>query len=684
MTQKLKIRLSFLAGLLSWLLFAFFDLYALFVAKYELKVNLSELLPQIFLTTFILSTLTFYRYKITKADSINFLDLLWRVFITGLVTTIGSLIIRLFFYVFANSAISKNPITINFFYHLLVGLVIIFLISTFVVWKRLILYQKSKNLLQLWGFFEYALLGSMIFDFFGNQFFTVNFNTVLIFLSSFALILSFNLKWIAYLNFKQKWKSILFILLSGIYVYHFLLNLTNFSSTNELSINLIDRVYINAIFVFIILYAGISILVTLFNLPTSSVFEQKLKEAIDFQKLSQSIPSGQSENQTYDILLDSSMSAVFADAAFLKLKNNDNILSRNIDQNMIKEVHENINNNSAKEIISFNFNGDFSNNKVSTSLRHSTFKSIITMPIMVKGSQHGVLVLLQEVADAFNREMVDIIVTFVSQASISIENFTLISEAIENERYQEQLKIAKTVQNSLLPSKLNTHPDFEIVAESHAAEEVGGDYYDMVESQDGIFNFIIGDVSGKGTSAAFNMAQMKGIFHSLVLQNGKPAEFIMLANAALGMCLEKSSFITASYFQIDTIKKKLCHVRAGHCPALYFSRSTNKIQLLESNGLGLGILRNSEYNDFVKEETLTYHNGDILLAYTDGITEARNADNKLYGIEGLKTSLVKHTDCTAEEIKQRIIDDLQVFLGDLELDDDYTLSVMKFDTTRNG
>jgi sigma-B regulation protein RsbU (phosphoserine phosphatase) len=105
---------------------------------------------------------------------------------------------------------------------------------------------------------------------------------------------------------------------------------------------------------------------------------------------------------------------------------------------------------------------------------------------------------------------------------------------------------------------------------------------------------------------------------------------------------------------------------------------------LESNGLGLGILRNSEYNDFVKEETLTYHNGDILLAYTDGITEARNADNKLYGIEGLKTSLVKHTDCTAEEIKQRIIDDLQVFLGDLELDDDYTLSVMKFDTTRNG
>lgn len=666
------------------MLYAFFDLYALFVTKYQLRVNLSDVLPQIFLTTFILSTLVFYRYQITKADSVNFLDLLWRVFITGLVTTIGSLVIKLFFLVFANSAFSQNPITINFFYHVLVGLIIIFLVSTFVVWKRLILYQKSKNLLQLWGFFEYALLGSLIFDFFGNKFFTVNFNTVLIFLSGFSLILSFNLKWIAYLNFRQKWKSILFILLSGIYVYHFLLSLTEFSSTNKLSIDLIDRIYVDALFVFIILYAGISILVTLFNLPTSSVFEQKLKEAIDFQKLSQAIPSGQSESQTYDILLDSSMSAVFADAALLKFSDGEHTLYRNIDKNTVNEIQASIKHSSVKAIVNFEFGGDFSNNKVSTSLDHSIFKSIIAMPIIVKGKQLGVLILLQEVGDAFNREMVDIIIAFVSQASISIENFTLISEAIENERYQEQLKIAKTVQNSLLPSKLKFNADFEIVAESNAAEEVGGDYYDMVESKEGIYNFIIGDVSGKGTSAAFNMAQMKGIFHSLVLQQGRPANFIMQANAALSMCLEKSSFITASYFQIDTVNKILSHVRAGHCPALYYSRSSNQIQLLETNGLGLGILRNSEYNQFVVEEKLTYYDGDILVAYTDGITEARSSDNKLYGIEGLKESLVKYTSKSAEEIKLGIIKDLLAFLGDLKIEDDYTLSVIKFNSESNG
>ncbi|MFT6883787.1 MAG: sigma-B regulation protein RsbU (phosphoserine phosphatase), partial [Marinoscillum sp.] len=319
LSGKLKIRLSFLAGILSWLLFVFFDLYLLFIEQHQLNVALSKIVPQVFLITLVLSTLAFYRYTISKADSINFIDLLWKVFITGLLTTIGSLLIRFFFYVFARSTISQNPFTVNFLYDILIGLVVIYLVSTFVVWKRLILYQKSKNLIQFWSLFESALLGALVFDLFGNDFLSVNFNIALIFLGILGLILSFNLKWIAYLNFKQKWKSILFILLSGIYLYHFLLNMLNFSETGILHLDLLNRVYFVALFIFILIYAAVSILVTLFNLPTSSVFERKMQEAVDFQKLSQSIPAGQSAEQTYEILLESSMSAVFADAAWLEI-----------------------------------------------------------------------------------------------------------------------------------------------------------------------------------------------------------------------------------------------------------------------------------------------------------------------------------------------------------------------------
>ncbi len=679
LSVKLKIRLLFLAGILSWLLFAFFDLYLLFVEQYELNVDLSSILPQVFLTTTVLCTLGFYRYTITKADSVNFIDLLWKVFITGLATTIGSLLIRLFFYIFSRSTISQNPFTVNFLYDVLIGLLIIYLVSTFVVWKRLILYQKSKNLIQLWSFFEYALLASLIFDLFGNEFLSVNFNTALIFLGGLGLILSFNLKWIAYLNFRQKWKSILFILLSGIYIYHFILNILNFSETGVLHMELMNRSYFVALFVFILLYAGISILVTLFNLPTSSVFERKMQEAIDFQKLSQSIPAGQSAEQTYDILLESSMSAVFADAAWLEMRDQSPVLiTRGITERAVSEIQGSVKQESVKKTLDYQFGNDFTPNKVIGSLNHPDFKSILSMPLMMQGKQVGILVLLREVSDAYNREMVEIITTFVNQACVSIENFRLIGEAIETERYKEQLKIAKNVQKSLLPDTLKNDSTFEIEAYSMAADEVGGDYYDILEPIPGIFNFIIGDVSGKGTSAAFNMAQMRGVFHSLGQKVASASQFITEANNAISRCLEGNSFITAIYIVIDTKQQQFSYVRAGHCPALLYQSQSKSIKILEKDGLGLGILRNSSYADYVNEETVAYQAGDLLLLYTDGISEAKNPNKEQYGSEGLQSSLLKHIELPTNIIKDKLIEDLVSFLDGNKLDDDYTLTLVRF------
>lgn len=679
-THKFKLRLSFFAGLLSWLLFSVFDLYLLFIETYQLQADLSSLLPQIFLTGFILATIFYFRYIITKAESINFMDLLWRVFITGLITTVGSLLIRLFFYVFAKSSITESPITINFFYHILVGMVIVFLVSTFVVWKRLILYQRNKNLIQIWSFFEYALFASLIFDLFGNKFLSINFNIAFIFLGGFALVLSFNLKWIAYLNFKQKWKSILFILLSGIYVYHFLLNLIYFSATEVLTIDLLDRSYVVSLFVFIILYSAISVLVTLFNLPTSSVFERKLQEAIDFQKLSHMPKGDTSLENTCDLLIESSMSAVFAEGAWLEIQDTKPLLlTRQITTDDVAEIRSGVKSETIREILEYKSTGELHPAKVIGPLNHSIYKSVIAVPIMVQDKQIGALVLLQDVADAFNREMVEIIITFVNQASVSIENAKLIREAIETERYKEELKIAKNVQKSLLPETLLQSDSFSVLAYSMAADEVGGDYYDLVEPSPGVYSLIIGDVSGKGTSAAFNMAQMKGIFHSLVLQKGSPYDFMVKANRALSQCLERSSFITATYFEIDTHSKKMHFARAGHCPAIYYRAKDKSITFLESNGLGLGILRNSDFNQYVEEKSLSYSKGDVLLLYTDGITEAKRLSGDQYGVENLKNALLKNIDQSLEELREGLIGDLIDFLDGEKLDDDYTLTLVKFE-----
>lgn len=682
MSQKLKIRITFFVGLVSWLLFTFFDIYAILLQRYKMQEDLATSLPQAFLTLFILSALFYYRYKVTKAESVNFIDLLWKVFVTGLVTTLISLTIQGFFILFKGSSIASNSITINFFYHVYSGAVIIYLVSTFVVWKRLILYQKSKNLIQLWNFFEYGLYGALIFDFFGYGFSTTNFTVALVFLTGFSVILSLNLKWIAYLNFKQKWKSILFILLSGIYLYHFRDNLLYFSELKVLVIDLMDRVFIVAILIFIFLYALIAVLVTLFNLPTSSVFERKLKEAVDFQKLSQSIPAGQSELQTYEILLDSSMSAVFADAAWLEVNhgNDSEFYLRNVNKEQVAELKSQIRSESVEKIVNFNSEDiNLGHQKIIGGIKGYQYRSILALPIFLQNEQTGCLVLLQEVSDAFNREMVEIIRTFVSQASISLENALLIKDAIENERYKEQLNIAKNVQKSLLPQKMDINPQLKVATYSMAADEVGGDYYDIVKFSETRFGLIIGDVSGKGTSAAFNMAQVKGIFHSLAQFDLAPDELIRKANLAVGKCLERSSFITASYFVIESDTRKVQYVRAGHCPTLLYCSKDNSARFLSSKGMGMGILRNSEYDKYVHANDLTLQPGDLLVLHTDGITEATNRDGEQFGEERLQQSLMQHVGKNPAEIKEGIIADLYSFSEEKRLDDDYTLVIVKFE-----
>lgn len=682
MSNKLITRLALLGGVIFWLLFSVFDIYLLLIKNFEMNVNLSPIVPRVFFMLFIVSTFLYYRMKVTKAETVNFIDLLWKIFITGLVTTVGALGIRFFIYAFSTTSLGENALMVNVLYHALVGLIVIFLVSSLVVWKRLVLYQKSKNLLQLWNFFEYALVGTLVFDLMGHDFKSQLYMYALIFVTGFSVILSLNLKWIAYLNFKQKLKSMLFILLSGIYLYHFITTLISFKETELLVFDLYDNVFVIAVFIFCFLYTGFSILVTLFNLPTSSVFEQKLKEAVDFQKLSQAIPRGQTEEQTYDILLESSMSAVFADAAWLEIRTPEHpdgiFYLREIKHSQIAEIKETMQPGAIKDIISFNTGKLIPSNKLVGQLKKGPFRSIIALPVMVKGEQLGTLVLLREMADAFNRDLVDIIVTFVNQASISIENFLLLSDALENERYKEQLKIAQEVQKSLLPDALISNKTFDICAFSQAAEEVGGDYYDLLELDKGVFGLIIGDVSGKGTSAAFHMAQMKGIFHSLALKDVRPADFIKRANKALSACLERRSFITASYFWIDTNTQSIEFSRAGHVPAMLYCRSSGDVSLLEESGMGLGILRNLDYDKYVQSKTLPYHSGDVLVLHTDGITEAKNIKNQQFGIERLKESLKKYSEGTPTQIKDGIIRDLTHFLGGVKLDDDYTLVIVKF------
>jgi phosphoserine phosphatase RsbU/P len=296
----------------------------------------------------------------------------------------------------------------------------------------------------------------------------------------------------------------------------------------------------------------------------------------------------------------------------------------------------------------------------------------------VKGENIGQLALLRELPEGFNREMTKIVSTFANQAGISIENFRLMEEALQNERYKEELKIAKTVQQSLLPELLQQDNDFVIAAFSESADEVGGDYYDTIRISDKVVALIIADVSGKGTTAAFHMSQMKGIFHSLAQCEIEPDDFMIRSNQALVFCLERGSFISATYFVINTETKTVRYARAGHCPVLYYRAATDQSEYFKDKGIALGMVRNKSYKNFIETNEFSYKPGDIMVLYTDGITEAKNDRGDEFGYDRLVEALMEVKAAGPHEVQDHIKNQLYAFSGTKNINDDYTTMIVKF------
>lgn len=675
-------KLSLLLAILVWLALLFVDLVRLFGMINEIESGISDEITWILEILFFFTLYGFYNYSVGKNIQSDFLNLLWRAASTGIFATGMALITELFYISMGDSKLATEPFLKNFFYHVNFALTAIFLISSALLWKHLILYQKSKQVVKQWQTFEFAMLLAMFFVFFNKNNFDYSFLFAMVILFVITIVLSGNLKWIPYLTFKEKWKSLLFLFIILLCTGYLFRRMLAYSEAEAYQVNLTDNLFLMALFGFIFTYALFSFLVTLFNLPTSSVFEQKLTEAINFQRLSQSIQPDDDEEQVLDILLDSCMSASYSDGAWIEISpdgQNEGINQlRFLDEPTKEELSELIKNQ--KSAIGWaTTDRPEMLQPLLVRLDHPRYESTLLVPLVINKIAIGRMVLCKEVRDGFNKEMVTIISTFVRQACIAVENHRLLNQAIQNERYQEELKIAQRVQKALLPAHLD-HPDqYEICAFSHAADEVGGDYYDTYKLDENRYVLIIGDVSGKGTSAAFHMAQMKGVFQSLIQLHLSPAQFMIKANSALSKCLERNHFITASIFLIDISGQQICHSRAGHVPTLLYKAKEAKSEYLFFDGLGLGILRNKQYENHVQEKTFTYESGDILVLITDGIVEAKNQKGQQFGFERIRSLVEIHHMKSPKEIQNQLIDALHVFVGgDGMIEDDYSMMVVKF------
>jgi sigma-B regulation protein RsbU (phosphoserine phosphatase) len=568
----------------------------------------------------------------------------------------------------------------------------IFSIITLLLIKDLILYKRKKttlrNFLILIGCLLAASLSQLMSKPLEESIVSKIFTVLTILL---IIVNSFRLAWIAYLPRREKIYSLLYSLLS---FFGFLVILIIISSEDGGWTEKGIHYYSSALHTFLQLtstlgavYFGMSFSSTLFHLPTAEAFDRKQTEISSLHNLSRLI------NQVFDLkdLAETAtkMTTEVIQAASVWLEiiptegsfHKSGLMSyRNISLAEIETILSGDEKSvrkiicQTKKVLMFD---DVSADKRTKHLpKMKKVGSMLVVPLLSHQNVIGILYATKEIEYGFDQDDVDILTGFADQVAIAIENARLIERSFEKERLQRELMLAQEMQKRLLPQQLPVFTTVDLKAVSSPALEVGGDYYDYVMISDALVGIVIGDVSGKGVGAAFYMAEVKGIFQSLAKIFRSPREFMIKANESLVTSIDKGSFISLIYSTLNVQTGELIIARAGHCPILYLSDSTQ--EYLKPDGLGLGLKTGKIFEDNIKEKKIMMKSGDVCVFYTDGVTESRSPDGEEFGYERLMNVVRENRTKTSEEIKEAIIQTVWNYTDAKGYHDDLTIFVVKW------
>ncbi|HVH29814.1 MAG TPA: SpoIIE family protein phosphatase [Vicinamibacterales bacterium] len=277
----------------------------------------------------------------------------------------------------------------------------------------------------------------------------------------------------------------------------------------------------------------------------------------------------------------------------------------------------------------------------------------------------------------------ELAVSFNSMTA-SIED--LLRQAAEKKRLEEELRIAHEIQMSLLPQGPLVMPGLSATAVCIPAREVGGDYYDFLPLDDHRVGILIADVSGKGTSAALYMAQLKGLVLSLSTIHSSPRALLIAANRIIARHLDATSFITAAYAVVDVRQRTMTYARAGHTPLLHVSRGPDRrAKVLAPNGMivGLKIDDGEIFEQLLEEQEIPLAAGDVFAFFTDGISEAMNEADDCFGEVRLARMLEDHSDLPSDELRERILREVRAFVNGAPQHDDMTMVLLKIEDLPN-
>ena len=293
----------------------------------------------------------------------------------------------------------------------------------------------------------------------------------------------------------------------------------------------------------------------------------------------------------------------------------------------------------------------------------------------MEGQPIGVISAFSRTAKGiFTSEFVELFTSLASQVGVAWRNAQQTDRLITAREQQRELAIAKDIQLGLLPTKVPDFPGVRLGGLCIPAKEVGGDYYDYLIHEDGRLALVIADVSGHNVGAALIMAETRTLIRSRSDKFTKPQELLRELNQFFYDDLTRAElFITLFYLQYQAASREISFASAGHSPTLLWQARNQQCLRLDPEGLIIGVKEDFTY----EQESLKMEDGDVLLLYTDGVIEAENKSNELFGEERLVELLSEKHQLPPQELIDYIVEQVRIFSGHHNFQDDVSLVVMQ-------
>jgi sigma-B regulation protein RsbU (phosphoserine phosphatase) len=317
--------------------------------------------------------------------------------------------------------------------------------------------------------------------------------------------------------------------------------------------------------------------------------------------------------------------------------------------------------------------GDFRIANLPAPDRKQTFPAILG-PLVYRKRVLGVLALAGPPGRAqFSKNDLHVLRAIAGQSAFALHNEAVYLEAGQKKLIDRDLEIARDIQRILLPESAPHFPGYEISGVSHAAGHLSGDYFDYVPLEGGRLAVVIADVSGKGVPASLIMAMCRGVLRSEARLGETPGDVLRAVNHLLYPDIKEDMFVSMAYVILHGPDGHVSLARAGHDAPLLYRAATGEVEKLTPKGMALGIDSGEVFNRVCNDLGLLMEPGDCMALYTDGATEAMNADGLEYGIDRLAEALKASASRGAAEVLRHVAADVRVFTGHDLNKDDFTL-----------